>query len=197
MLKRFVQPPPARAGRSLSSRLPVWCLLVLLLAGCGGSSAAELKAATPQWTYAPGAVKLRYRSDKRLNEYDGRAHTVAMCVYQLSKPNAFNTLSKTKKGLLKLLQCKSFDPSVVYYEIVYAQPGEDRLDFLDRAEDAKYMGVAAGYNLLEPRQSTRLFQYPVETKTTGMFFTSTSKHPGKVFVNLFLGPFGIQKVGSN
>ncbi len=172
------------------------CCLLPSLPSCGGST-PDPKLTTPQWTYEPGAVKLRYRADPMLNKYDEEGHSLFLCIYQLNSPNGFNNLAKTEQGLRKLLECKSFDQTVVYYENLFVEPGQDQLEFLDRAEGATYLGVAAGYNQLDPRQSTRLFQYPVEEKTEGFFTTTTTRKPGKIFINLFLGPFGVQKVGSN
>ena len=172
----------------------VFCLL-LGLAGCS-SSAPDPRTVSPQWSYQPDGVKLRYRADARLNEYDGEGHTVSMCVYQLTQPNGFNDLIKTKDGLLKLLDCKSFDQTVVYREHIFVDPGQDQLRVMDRAENATYLAVVAGYNELNPIQSARLFKFPIEEETSGVFVHTTIKKPGKVFVNLFLGPFGVQRVGS-
>ncbi|WP_428560279.1 MAG: type VI secretion system lipoprotein TssJ [Solidesulfovibrio sp. DCME] len=177
----------------------LYCLLLAAMAvslTCCGGSPPNPKLSEPQWVYEPGAVKLRYRADKKLNEYDGEGHTVALCVYQLTQPNAFNTLAKSSEGLLKLLECKTFDATVVSYENIFVEPGQDKVTHMDRAENATYLGVVAGYNELNPQQSTRLFKYPVEEKTEGFFTTTTIRQPGKIFINLFLGPFGVQKVGS-
>jgi type VI secretion system VasD/TssJ family lipoprotein len=170
------------------------CCLLLGLSGCGGSQ-PDPKKLNPQWDYDPEGVKLRYKADMRLNEYDGQGHTVSLCIYQLTQPNAFNNMIKTQDGLLKLLECKNFDPTVVYFEHVFVEPGQDQLKIMDRAEGATYLAVVAGYNELNPQQSTRLFKYPIEEETKGFFTTTTTRKPGKIFVNLFLGPFAIQKVG--
>ena len=170
------------------------CLL-LGLAACGGSP-PDPKLANPQWTYDPDGVKLRYKADMRLNEYDGEGHTVSLCIYQLTQPNSFNNLIKTQDGLLKLLECKSFDQTVVAYDHAFVEPGQDQLKIMDRAENATYLAVVAGYNELNPQQSARLFKYPVDEETTGYFSKTTIRKPGKIFINLFLGPFGVQRVGS-
>jgi type VI secretion system VasD/TssJ family lipoprotein len=180
----------ARAVSSL-----ILCCLILALPACGGSP-PDPKLTNPQWTYDPDGVKLRYKADMRLNEYDGQGHTVSLCIYQLTQPNSFNNLIKTQDGLLKLLECKSFDQTVVSYEHVFVEPGQDQLKIMDRAENATYLAVVAGYNELNPQLSTRLFKYPVDEETKGFFTTITTRKPGKVFINLFLGPFGIQRVGS-
>lgn len=182
--------------RKLSAVAPLLLACLLLgAAGCGGSP-PDPKLTNPQWTYDPGGVKLRYRADARLNEYDGLGHTVSLCIYQLTQPNSFNNLIKTQDGLLKLLECKSFDQTVVYYEHLFVEPGQDQLKIMDRAENATYLAVVAGYNELNPQLSTRLFKYPVDEETKGFFTTTTTRKPGKVFINLFLGPFGVQRVGS-
>lgn len=175
---------------------------VPFLWSCGGGDASSTASADgtpksqPDWTYAPGSLELRFHADKMLNMYDEQGHTLILCVYQLSSPNAFNKLVKTQTGLRKLLECKDFDKTAVYYERLVVQPGEDKVMPLNRAEKAKYMAVAAGYYELEPSRSTRLFEIPIITRDEGFFTTDLVRHPGKLLVNLFLGPTGIQLIGS-
>lgn len=177
-------------------------LAVVQLGGCGGGSstssadAQQPPKSVPQWTYAPGALELRFHADAMLNAYDEQGHTLILCIYQLSDPNAYNKLVKNQTGLVKLLQCDDFDKSAVYYQRLVVQPGEDQVVPLDRAEKAQYLAVAAGYYGLNPERATRLFQIPVITRDEGFFFTDIERHPGKLFVNLFLGPTGIQMIGS-
>jgi len=196
-------PPPARTYRLL----PLGILLLAFvsgwgLTGCGGSSATSSADAQqppksqPQWTYAPGSLELRFHADGMLNAYDEQGHTLILCVYQLSDPNAYNKLAKNQTGLMKLLECSDFDKSAVYYQRLVVQPGEDQVMPLDRAEGAKYMAVAAGYYGLKPERCTRMFEIPVITRDEGFFFTDIVRHPGKLLVNLFLGPTGIQLIGS-
>ncbi len=170
-------------------------LLTLLAAGCGGGP--DPTRTNPQWKYAPGSLELRFRADKLLNLYDAQGHTLMLCVYQLSDPNGFNNLVKTEPGLKKLLECKDFDPTAVYYQQLIVQPGEDRIMPLDRAEKATFVAVVAGYYELAPQRSTRLFQIPVLERDEGILTTDMVRTPGKLLVNLFLGPVGIQSVGSD
>lgn len=167
-----------------------------LLAGCGGSAAPDPEKTHPQWTYAPGSLELRFHADPLLNTYDEQGHTLVLCVYQLSDPNGFNNLAKNATGLSKLLDCKDFDPTAVFYQRLIVQPGEDQVMPLDRAEKAQYVAVAAGYYEMDPVRSTRLFQIPVITRDEGVFTSDIVRQPGKLLVNLFLGPTGIQLIGS-
>ena len=172
------------------------CLLLCLpLWQCGGTPPDPLRT-QPQWKYAPGSLELRYHADPQLNIYDEQGHTVVLCLYQLSDPNGFLNLAKSREGLLKLLDCKDFDATAVFYQRLIVQPGEDRVLPLDRAEKAAYVAVAAGYYDLNPQRSTRLFQIPVITRDEGIFTKDIVRKPGKLLVNLFLGPVGIQEIGS-
>lgn len=194
--------------RALSCRPARAALLGALLAivfgawGCGGGSASSSADAQqppksqPQWTYAPNSLELRFHADKMLNAYDEQGHTLILCVYQLSDPNGYNKLAKTQAGLRKLLECKDFDKTAVYYQRLVVQPGEDQVAPLNRAEKAKWVAVAAGYYDLAPQRSTRLFEIPVITRDEGFFTTDLVRNPGKLLVNLFLGPTGIQLIGS-
>ncbi len=173
----------------------VVCLMLFTLISCGGSP--DPKQAEPQWTYAPNFITLRYRADPMLNMYDETGHALLLCIYQLSDPNSFNSLAKSQQGLRKLLECKEFDSTVASYQRLFIQPKEDQTTSMDRAEKATFMGIAAGYNQLDPQQSTKLYQYPVTEKKEGVFTTTTIRKPGKIFINLFLGPTGIQQVGGD
>ncbi len=191
-------------GKRRKSPWSAWACLGFLIfplglfAGFNGgcSSTPDPKKANPQWTYSPGSLELRFRADKDLNLYDAQGHTLVLCVYQLSDPNGFNNQAKTGKGLKKLLECKDFDKTAVYFQQLIVQPGEDRVLALDRAEKATFVAVAAGYYELSPERSTRLFQIPVLERDEGIFTEDIVRTPGKLLVNLFLGPSGIQSVGS-
>lgn len=192
--------PPSRVRLDIPRAKPaasglVFLLFTLLAAGCGGSP--DPTRTHPQWTYAPGSLELRFRADKMLNLYDAQGHTLMLCIYQLSDPNGFNNMVKTETGLKKLLECKDFDPTAVYYQQLIVQPGEDRVIPLDRAEKAAFVAVVAGYYELAPQRSTRLFQIPVLERDEGILTTDMVRTPGKLLVNLFLGPLGIQSVGSD
>lgn len=174
--------------------------LVVGLASCGGSDSSNVtpmpNKAIPQWTYQKDGLEVRFKADPLLNLYDNVGHTVVLCMYQLTDPNGFNTLIKTKTGLEKLVTCdKSFDPTAVTFQKFIIQPGEDQTVTLPRAEKAKWLGVAAGFYTFEPSSSTRLFEFPVTTKDDGVFTEDITRTPGKLMINLFLGPQGIQQVG--
>ncbi|GAM09419.1 type VI secretion lipoprotein [Geobacter sp. OR-1] len=125
--------------------------------------------------YEKNALTINFRSDRQLNLYQGRSHSLVVCVYQLKEPNSFNQLADEKDGIYKLMECGRFDGSVAYVKRQIVQPGEDTGGFVDMAEGSKYLGVAAGYFDLNRKGSVRLF-------------TLEKKWFGDPVVDLILGP---------
>ncbi len=189
-------------GLSCVALLLVGFGLSFVLTGCGGPPQENLNAEglprdKPNWTYQPDGFSLRVKADALLNLYDNTGHTAVLCVYQLSDPNKFNSVAKTQKGIVTLLDCsKAFDASAVTFEKIIVQPGEDKVFSLPRAEKALFVGVVAGFYGLDPARCARIFQYPVISQDEGTFTTDIVRTPGKLVVNLLLGPVGIQQIGS-
>ena len=62
-------------------------MLMLTMLSC-----AKKMLPPPQWTYEKDAVKIEIQADALLNQDNGKAHTLSLCVYQLRDPNGFNQL---------------------------------------------------------------------------------------------------------
>jgi len=173
--KRKIPPPPAEPPKREAVPPPPYVVTPLV------------------WSYGKDAIRLELRSDPRLNLYDGIPHTLLLCVYQMSDPNAFNQLKDEKDGLPKLLECARFDSSVTSAKRHIMQPAEDKTLSLDRAEGAKYVGIVGGYYLLQKELSVRLFQVPVEETINETERTKTTK-PGLLHIKLYLGPQMIHEI---
>ncbi|MRR36701.1 type VI secretion system lipoprotein TssJ [bacterium] len=131
--------------------------------------------------YEKNALTVNIRSDPRLNLYQERPHSLVLCMYELKEPNMFNQLSDERGGIYKLMECGRFDGSVAYARRQIVQPGEDVTDVRDRAEGAKYLGIAAGYYDLKKSSSLRLL--PIDRIG-----------PGAIVIDLILGPREIQDI---
>ena len=89
-------------------------LCLTLLAGCGGSSKGSAAAdSASMWSYQPNSIQLRFKSDPQLNMYDGKAHALTICLYQLATPNAFNDLAQSQSGLGKTAGMRTVRPERV------------------------------------------------------------------------------------
>jgi predicted component of type VI protein secretion system len=140
-----------------------------------------------KWSYEKDAINLHIIGDPGLNQYQKKAHTLIVCAYHLKDLNGFNQLSDEKGGLEKLLECNRFDPSVTYSKRLVVQPNQDLTESMSRTEDAKYLGIVAGYYFLSKEHSVRSFRIPV----------SWLNNPKKISVELFTGPEGIQERKEN
>jgi type VI secretion system VasD/TssJ family lipoprotein len=163
-------------------RLVPALVLVLFLAACASQSPAP-----PDWTYEKDAVRLNLKADSKLNLDRGLPHTLVLCIYQLRDPNTFNRLSDNTEGIYKLLQGESFDSSAVSAKRVIVHPGQATTVLLDRAEGARYVGVAAGYYNLQKSRMIRLYDIPVAVESKGMLKKTQTNKPAPLVVDLELG----------
>ena len=156
-------------------------------------SCASGPVAPPQWRYEKEAITLTFQADPRLNLYNDTSHTLQLCVYQLKDPNGFNQLTENEDGLYTLLECSMFDASVANFRSVILRPGQNMTFAMDRAEGAKYVGLAAGYADIEKNRITRLIDIPVITvKEGGAFSSRKVQKPDIINLNFRLGPYQIE-----
>jgi type VI secretion system VasD/TssJ family lipoprotein len=157
-------------------------------------SCAKKVLPPPQWTYEKDAVKIEIQADALLNQDNGKAHTLSLCLYQLRDPNGFNQLSQDLAGLYQLLECKLFDSGVASAKRLIVNPGETTSLVMDRAENAKYLAVAAGYYTIESQRITRLIDIPVVIEEKGFISRQKIQKPGMLDVILVLGPDQVEKI---
>jgi len=150
----------------------------------------------PSWNFGDKAVQITYTADKLLNSYDNKPRTLLLVVYQLDNVNAFNRFSAYKEGLEKLLEAQNFDPSVMAVEKAFVEPASTKTLVLNRAENAKWVGVVAGYFDLIPDKASRVFEIPHSVKTTGAVFKKREAQIEALRVHLLLGPNTIQEIKS-
>ncbi len=169
-----------------------WCALCLLLSA--HLSCSKKIVELEKWPFEAKGIRIAYAADEALNLYEGKPHTLFVCVYQMSDPNAFNDLRMDRVGLLKLLECDRFDESVSSTDHFVIHPGEEDRVIYDRAEDARFVGVVAGYYRLWPKHATRLLLVPVKVEESGRFIKKKTAVPAPLSVNLYFAPNEIQQI---
>jgi len=168
--------------------LSILCMCALLMTACASQPLPQ-----PEWTYEKDAIQVHLKADPKLNFDDGVPHTLVLCIYQLRDPNAFNQLSEDTDGIYKLLECSLFDGSVATAKRLIVHPGQDMNVTLDRADGAKYLAVAAGYYTLQKNRMIRLYEIPVVVETMGLIKRTKLSKPGRLVIELQLGPSQINK----
>ena len=107
--------------------------------------ALRAEAARSAEAFRKDDISILIKADPQLNRYQNNAHALFLCVYQLKDPNGFNQLAEEDDGLAKLLECGRFDGSVANAKRLVVQPGQELKEMRDRAEGARYLGIASGY----------------------------------------------------
>ncbi|MBU4260552.1 MAG: type VI secretion system lipoprotein TssJ [Proteobacteria bacterium] len=173
-----------------------WGILCLFfLASCAKvPPPPPVPPAPPQYSYSKDAVKIQINSDSQLNLYQSSPHTLLLCVYQLSDPNAFYRLTGDIDGIYKLLSCSQFDPSVTHSKRFIVQPDQKVTYTLDRAEGTKYVAIGAGYYNVRKEDVTRLFEIPVVEKKSETSDTLRVLEPDVLTVDIDLGPTKISSI---
>ena len=178
-------------------KLVLVLVIVLFLFSCGSKKGSTKKSGTElepeKWSYQEDAIRLVMNADPQLNAHDGLPHTLHLCLYQLQDPNAFNQLSADEDGLYLLLDCGVFDPTVTSFQRLTVQPGQQLSQSFDRAEGSRYVGIAAGYYIIEKERMTRFLKIPVKIKRRGVLLRKYGV-PGELDLEITLGPQQIEKI---
>jgi type VI secretion system VasD/TssJ family lipoprotein len=138
----------------------------------------------PAPVFQKEAIRLNLKADARLNLYQASPHTLLVCTYQLVDPNGFNQLVDEPNGMAKIMECGRFDSSVAATKRFVMQPGSEVREMIDRAEGAKYIGLAAGYYTTQKDKPFRLYRLPVKMGKKDVF-------P----IDAYLGALTIQEMG--
>jgi type VI secretion system VasD/TssJ family lipoprotein len=154
-------------------------LLCAAISACGSGPPPKptLQAEDPDnvlWGYGEKAVTLRLQAAGDVNSFEGKAHTIQLCAYQLDKQDAFNQKKGTQDGIDALLQCAPFDASVKSATRFFLQPSEMATYTLDRAEGAHFVGIVCGYFDSTPEQSAKLWEIPLGREQSGYLFWKTT-----------------------
>lgn len=142
--------------------------------------------------FDPRGIQINYTADKMLNSYEDRSRTLMVVVYQLNNINAFNNLVKDETGISQLLETERFDPSVVGIDKLFVEPGQKNTIYLSRVENARWVGIVAGYCDSIPSQTHRIFEIPVIVEKKGVYgFRKTEARIAPLQVDLY---FGVQSM---
>lgn len=182
------------------SRVGGACLVVAALValsalgGCatansmmGGNTRKEAVAEIA-WSFARNAILVEVEADNRLNEYSGEAHTLVLGVYQMEDAAAFYKLIADAALVGKSLETGKGGEGFVHFARYVVTPGQHSILQLDRAQKAKFVGVAAGYYQMDAARSARLFEVPLTVESEGMVSKTYKAAPATLAVRLNFGP---------
>lgn len=164
-------------------------LVVAILFSC-----AQRKPPAPDWAFAKEAIHLRVMADSQLNLHEGKSHTLMVCIYQLRSMTTFPTLTDEMSGRYKLLECEPYDSTVVAVKRLILHPGDNYTLLLDRASGARYLGLVAGYYLLEKRRIIRTVDFPNIFREKGWTGQSANASREKLKLDITFGAQQIERL---
>ena len=82
-------------------------------------------------------------------------------IYQLRSKSMFNQLASNSDGIYQLLDCKAFDNSVTSVKRLFVHPDQDLTIVMDRLAGTRYVGLVAGYFVLQKDRMVRVIDIPV------------------------------------
>jgi predicted restriction endonuclease len=168
-------------------RLLIGLMVLLSLSGCGTT------VVKPQWVFEKEAIKLHIKADHRLNMFNGRAHTLYMCAYQLKDLNGLDQLSQDSAGIRQLLECRLFDESVAAAASKVIHAGENITLILDRAERARHLVLVAGYSDgLVNERVIRRHKFRASKHRDYFYSREYQCSPCDLEIDLSLGPYQIE-----
>jgi type VI secretion system VasD/TssJ family lipoprotein len=165
---------------------------VLVLAGCGvtGPSKEEKQdkaKADVTWPYATNGIMIELVTDIDLNFYANRAHTLVLGVLQFEDPKAFPKLLTEPTELVKSLTKGNLPLGALQLDRYVISPDSRLLLEIDRVQDAKYVGVVAGYYQFDSSRSARYFRIPLNMQSSGMISKDYKAEPAVLALRLSLG----------
>ena len=177
--------------------LPVALSLVLAcLCGCSGKDDPPPVNLAPKPAPAEKPEQVVWNREADGLRYSLEALGLTVCVYQLKDTAAFEALAANAAGIDTLLDCKIDAVGAKSGRAFQIQPGSTTPVTADRAEEARYLAVAAGYAHLRPELCAATMPFPVAEETKGWIWKDHfySAAPVDMVIHLGADRVSISKV---
>lgn len=152
----------------------------------GGNTQKEAKAEV-SWDYQKNAVMIDLVAGNDLNFYANEPHTLVLGIFQLADSKPFVKMLADPVQMTKTLESGRGGESVLQLDRYIVSPGRRTTIVLDRVQDARFIGVAAGYYQGSGAPVARLFHVPLNIRTEGMVSTTYIASPAVLATRLYLG----------
>ncbi len=161
----------------------------------GGNTQKEAKAEV-EWDFSRKAIQIELATDDNLNAYFNRPHTLVMGVFQLEDAKAFMQLLGDAGKLKTILATGDAGKDVLHLDRYVVSPGKHTILDIDRVQDARFVGIVAGYYDFDPTSSSKLFRIPLNIQTSGLISTTYTARPAHLALRVQLGPSRIANAQS-
>lgn len=166
---------------------------VLMLQGCAGGNTSAQALSSVDWRFARDAVTLDIFSTPDLNFASDEPHTLVLAVFQMRDAAVFRKLLTDPDALGGVLEGAPPADGFLRVTRYVVSPGKQSTISIDRAENARFVGIAAGYFEFDASKAARVFEVPVSITRKGWFTHHYDAAPGPLALRLELGALAITR----
>ncbi|MFY9346222.1 MAG: type VI secretion system lipoprotein TssJ [Orrella sp.] len=177
----------------LISRLLVAFAMAISIGGCsslGGKSTEEKTdqaKAKVSWSFEKEGIWLELAAQTDLNFYANRSHSLVLGVWQVDDEKVFVKLMGDPNAISHALATGTLPKAVLQLDRYVIQPDTRTLLKIDRVQDAKYVGIVAGYYVFDPARSARYYRIPLNIQSTGLISKDYTAEPAILALQMVLG----------
>lgn len=175
------------------SRALVMFAMAIAIGGCsslGGKSTEEKTdqaKAKVNWSFEKEGIWLELAAQTDLNFYANRSHSLVLGVWQVEDEKVFVKLMGDPSSVSHALATGTLPKAVLQLDRYVIQPDTRTLLKIDRVQNAKYVGLVAGYYVFEPARSARYYRIPLNIQSTGLISKDYTAEPAILALKMVLG----------
>lgn len=177
----------------VNGRLLLLALVTVVVAGCSslGVQTTEQKQKQAKvevtWPYAKDGILLEVETSADLNRHADQSHAVVLGVVQLDDEKSFPKILTDAAAVVDLLTTGKLSAGVLQMDRYVVNPGERHMVKIDRVQNARFVGLLAGYYEFEPARAARYFRIPLNVQSSGLVIKDYKAEPSVLALRLVLG----------
>ena len=176
----------------------VVCLVALSVGGCGnlnyiaGGNTVKDARQKLVWSYEKESIVVIAESQRKLNQFSGDSHTLAILIVQTKDMNQLTKINTDQIALGRILSGEC-DSSLLAVDRFFLAPSCKKTYIVDRAQDAQYVGVFAGYFEKPSKGFGKFFEIGTEILKDGKVVKTYTVKPKKLIVKMGFGAGAIDR----
>lgn len=151
-------------------RLGILFTLVLVMSGCSSPSKNEQRQQAidvARAIYASNAIRLTLTAEPQMNAFNNMANSSTIIIAQASNREQLDKMMANPALLRNLFSGTGVAEGVLQLDSYVMMPGQSVSLHIDRAEQARYVSIIAGYYPAPDMAHTRIYPLPLSLTTEG------------------------------
>lgn len=165
-------------------------VLALVITGCSSPSINEERQRaieTARAIYASNAIRLRIAAEPQVNAFNNMANSCTVIIVQAQNREWLDKLMANPVLLRNLFSGAGAAEGLLQLDSYVMMPGQTVSLHIDRAQQARYVAVIAGYYPAPDNTDTRIYPLPLSLSQEGWLHTHWRAKYIPMCVTLTLG----------